>query len=192
VKASILIFWYWLLFALPGALASSDEPLDKIRLNLLKHPSVVGEFKQVREIKDLKLKLNSTGTFTFKVPLELNWIQIKPFAMTILMTPDKIIQKNSDSSTMEMTKQSQPVVFIFSSSFLSIFSGDIENIKKSFTYQIDFKRNDWTMSLVPKDELLKKVISMVKIEGQDFVKKVEVTESTGNTTSIYFMNTRGK
>jgi len=168
-----------------------DQSLDKVRTHILKYKEVNGNFKQVRNLKDLKLSLESEGDFRFKLPFDLDWNQKKPFVMDLLMTPDKIVQKNADGSEQVITKAQQPVIFTFSSSFLGIFAGDKTAIEKTFTYQVSLKGNKWMMNLEPKDELLKKAVSKVQINGAEFVETVEVTEKSGNTTHIQFSKVKG-
>jgi hypothetical protein len=174
-----------------AAPSESDIALTKIRETLLKHKEVHGQFKQVRNLKDLKLNLESEGHFNFKLPLDLSWNQMKPFVMDLIMTPDKIVQKNADGSEQVMTKAQQPVVFVFSSSFMGIFAGDTKAIQKNFNYEGTFKASGWTMTLEPKDDLLKKVIANVKIQGNEFVEKVNVNEKSGNSTAIVFSKVKG-
>jgi hypothetical protein len=171
--------------------AESEVALEKIRVVLLKHKEVHGQFKQVRNLKDLKLNLESEGQFRFKLPLDLTWNQTKPFVMDLIMTPDKIVQKNGDGSEHVMTKAQQPVVFVFSTSFMGIFAGDTKVIQKNFNYEGTFKTSGWAMTLEPKDELLRKVIANVKIEGGEFVEKVNVNEKSGNSTAIVFSKVKG-
>lgn len=186
------IFLVLLVFANNSFAASSEESLQKVRDVLLKHKEVEGDFKQTRTVKDLKLKLQSEGKFQFKLPLDLTWNQKKPFAMDLLMTSDKIVQKNADGSEQTITKAQQPVIFIFSSSFLAVFSGDKKEIEKNFKYEVLFKGAKWSMTLEPKDEMLQKAIKDVKIAGADFVENVEIHEKSGGATVIVFSNIKGK
>ena len=170
---------------------AADSDFEKVRQHVMKHKVVSGNFIQVRNLKDMKLKLDSEGDFKFKLPFDLDWNQKKPFPMGLLMTPDKITQKNADGSEQVITKAQQPVIFTFSSSFLGIFAGDKAAIEKTFNYTVSMKGSKWTMSLEPKDDLLKKAISKVEINGGEFVETVEVSEKSGNTTHIQFSNVKG-
>lgn len=170
---------------------SQVDLLTKVRTQLNRHPKVHGSFKQIRTVKDLDLRLESSGIFNFKLPLDLNWNQQKPFILNLIMTPDKIIQTLGDGSQQVMTKNEQPVIFIFSSSFLGIFSGDEKSIAQNFSYQVEMKGKKWNMKLEPKDENFKKIITSVEIAGAEFVDKVEVFERSGNTNLILFSKVNG-
>lgn len=180
------------LHSFAASATDSEQSLDKVRAHILKYKEVSGNFKQVRNLKDLKLNLESEGDFRFKLPFDLDWKQKKPFVMDLLMTPDKIVQKNADGSEQVITKAQQPVIFTFSASFLGIFAGDKSAIEKTFAHQVTLKGNKWTMNLEPKDDLLKKAISKVQIRGAEFVETVEVTEKSGNTTHIQFSKVKGQ
>lgn len=166
--------------------------LDQIKNLLLKHKQVSGSFKQVRTLVEPKINLTSEGDFKFKLPLDLEWNQTKPFSMALLMTPDKITQINPDGSQQIITKAQQPVVFVFSSSFLGIFSGDQKSIEKNFNYKAQITGRKWSLQLIPKDDLLKKAIAEVKINGADYVEKVEVREASGGSTVIQFLKVKGR
>lgn len=175
----------------PYAVANAEADLHFIRQRLAQYKKVQGKFKQVRFVKEMKLNLQSEGDFTFEVPLQLSWIQKNPFKMDILMTAEKILQKNTDGSVQEMKKEQQPVVFAISTSFLGVLLGDEQVIKKDFKYDVQRHGKKWRMTLQPSSEILNKIISDVKLSGSNFVEKVEIIEKTGNTTAISFSGVKG-
>lgn len=170
----------------------ADDSLNRIRHQLSLYKVVEGSFDQVRTVKDLKVKLHSSGDFRFELPLELSWNQLTPFILDLKMSPDKLVQKGPNGTEEVMTKENQPVVFMFSSSFLGIFSGDEKKISENFTHEIFWSGPKWKMTLVPKAQLFKKVISRVLIEGSQFVDGIEVLEKSGGSTKITFTKVRGQ
>ncbi len=168
-----------------------SDTFDKIRDNLTRYKTVTGDFDQTRSLKDLNIELKSQGQFTFKFPLNLTWNQKVPFALEMMMTPDKIVQKGVDGKEQTLTKSNQPVVFAFSSSFMSVFSGDKKLIEKHFNYKVSEEGKVWKLILDPKDSLIKKAIQSVVIHGDEFVRSVEVTEKSRNVTLINFENIKG-
>ncbi len=182
---------YFLVFLCMSFSAYGSEDLSKITPLLLKHPQVKGSFIQIRKIKDLKLELKSEGTFHFKLPLDLNWHQKKPFVMDLQMSPEKVVQINPGSAPVTISKEQQPMLFAFSSSFLGVFSGDQKSIEKNFEYEASIEGTRWTLNLKPKDELFKKAILKVKVEGAEFVERVLVEETSGGSTLIRFLNVKG-
>ncbi len=185
-----IIFVLALLFQSSAFAATAS--IEKIRNQLTRHKIVEGNFKQVRFVKDLGVQLDSEGTFQFELPLKLHWMQKTPFALDLLMTPEKIVQTAFGGSEQVMTKESQPVIFMFSSSFLSVFSGDEKKISENFAYQISSVGDEWTIRLTPTQDLFKKAISDVVITGSEFVEKVLVTEKLGSSTQIVFSKVKGK
>ncbi|HVJ65667.1 MAG TPA: outer membrane lipoprotein carrier protein LolA [Bdellovibrionota bacterium] len=177
-----------------SATAAMAAPKDfaPIREKLARHKVVEGKFKQVRTIKDMDLHLESEGTFRFEQPLNLNWVQSKPFDLKLTMSPDRIVQKSFDGSEQVITKEQQPSVFVFSASFLEVFSGNEESLKKNFTTEVTVQGDKWQISLVPRDELLKKAIAAVEIRGAEFVSRVRVQEKNGNATEIEFTGVKAK
>lgn len=192
MKSFVLVFSLISFLGLPSfAKDTGDLELNQIRATLAKYKKVEGQFKQTRFVKDLKLSLESDGNFVFKAPLDLTWAQKNPFVMDIFMTSEKILQKNADGTQQEINKEQQPVVFAISSSFLGVLLGDEAVIKKDFKYKITRTGKKWMMDLEPNNEIVKKIITSVKIEGADVVEKVEITEKTGNTTKIVFSKVKG-
>ena len=176
-----------------GAVSSENEnSLAKIRAQLLKHSEIIGDFKQIKTVKDLKLSLDSEGQFRFKTPLNLNWNQKKPFISNLVLTPEKMVQTIPDGSEQIITKENQPIVFTFAASFLGIFTGDEKAIGKNFNYKLSSKGKKWSLVLDPKEEILKKLISEVRISGSEFVETIQILEKTGNSTDIQFKNVKGQ
>lgn len=185
-----IIFLLILLFSTQGFSAKESQTLEMIRSQLAKYKQVNGSFKQVREIKDLKMNIESSGTFEFKIPLELKWNQDKPFRLSIFMEPEKIVQKNTDGTEQVMTKSQQPVVFMFSSSFLGIFSGDEKLLHQNFTYKATQKEKNWNLILKPRDDLMKKAIQQVEVHGREYISSVVITETSGHKTTITFSDVK--
>lgn len=170
---------------------AADSDLAKLKSLLAPQQRVRGQFEQVRKIKDLKVALKSSGNFEFKLPLDLKWEQKKPFVMNLEMHPDKVVQQTEDGKPQVITAEEQPIVFAFSKSFLSIFSGDQEAIKNNFDYTVLIKGKHWQMNLVPKESIFKKAISKLDISGSEFVETIEVQETSGNLTHIKFLRVKG-
>jgi len=179
-----------LFFALISLNLFSDD-LMQIRNVLSKNTSVAGLFKQVKMLKELDFQLTSTGEFSYKNGVSLNWQQQKPFVMTIVMTPEKIEQLSADGVKSILTKSEQPGLFSMSASFLAVLSGN-SSLEKDFSIvESKMQSKTWVLNLVPKDDILKKVIKQLRLSGSDFIEVVDIEEHSGNKTTIQFFNVKG-
>ncbi|XSZ47316.1 LolA-related protein [Francisella noatunensis] len=117
---------------------------------MTKDTNISGKFIQIRQIAGLNSSLKSSGTFKLTNDGSLLWQQQSPIKTTMQMSKNKLTQTIMDNSPTVLTREDQPVVFTFTSVFMSVFKGDTKTISEFFNINFDGNTQNWTITLTPK------------------------------------------
>ncbi|MCF6806825.1 outer membrane lipoprotein carrier protein LolA [Thiotrichales bacterium 19S9-12] len=169
---------------------SSNEQVafNQVKRQLAKQGTLTGDFRQIRSISLLKNPLISTGIFKLSRKDGLTWNQLKPYASSLTVTDDTIIQIIKGRPPTILKKSDQPIVFAFTHIFLSLFQGDIALVQTYFDISFQGDSNKWQAELTPISSPLNKAIKTITVKGGRYVSFIEVDQSQGDKMEIYFSN----
>ena len=172
VLAALLLF-------LPMGFANenADEVLFKIEKKLNTALEVRGQYSQTKFLQDVDVNLKSSGKLLFLKNKSLHFYQDKPFEQTIDFKKNNG-DKKDDS--------------LFSEILLDLFSADSKKIKKYFSASGKTTNKAWSLKLTPVNDLIKKGIKEVHIDGEIFFSKIIIKEKSGNITTLVFDNIKVK
>ncbi|WP_395946932.1 outer membrane lipoprotein carrier protein LolA [Caedibacter taeniospiralis] len=170
--------------------AKNQLAFDKVQQEQAKIDHVYGQFIQIRHMKLLSKPLKSSGTFELSKKNGLKWLQEKPFQSTLIITSDKIEQSIEGNPAITITKKEQPIVFSFTTIFLSIFKGNAEALKQYFHIYFTQNNDSWHIALKPRGSPLDKAIQSIEMTGEKYASRILVNEAQGNQMSIEFSNVK--
>ncbi len=168
--------------------AQNGPELEKVQKMLSATDNLKGDFTQTRHIALLSSPLISSGNFIISKASELTWDQLKPFISSLKVTDTKLIQKMGDNPPTVITKEQQPIVFSFTSIFLSIFKGDTVKVKQYFDIYFTGDTTHWEIALKPNSSPLNKAIASIELSGGKYIQTVTINEVKKNTMVIEFSN----
>ncbi|MUK30177.1 outer membrane lipoprotein carrier protein LolA [Aliivibrio fischeri] len=180
---SLLVASFVMLFSVNSFAFSVDD----LQQQLAKSTLVRGDFKQVRTMQMFAQPLSTTGTFLLDHEKGLLWQQTEPFPIALTLTQNKLRQ-SINSEAQVMTDSDNPMAFYFTRLFLSLFKGDTESIKENFTLQLTGEKDAWTLILTPTKAPIDSVFKTIKIEGNDYLNRVVLSEVRGDVTEMVFTN----
>ncbi|WP_394134176.1 LolA family protein [Aliivibrio fischeri] len=180
---SLLVASFVMLFSVNSFAFSVDD----LQQQLAKSTLVRGDFKQVRTMQMFAQPLSTTGTFLLDHEKGLLWQQTEPFPIALTLTQNKLRQSINGEAQV-MTDSDNPMAFYFTRLFLSLFKGDTESIKENFTLQLTGEKDAWTLILTPTKAPIDSVFKTIKIEGNDYLNRVVLSEVRGDVTEMVFTN----
>jgi Outer membrane lipoprotein carrier protein LolA-like len=169
-----ILFLFLLLFSHSHA----DGTLADITARLVKTPLAQGNFQQEKRLKILRKPLLSTGTFTYHQSKGVIWKTLTPVSSLLLLNDTHLLTGQGE----------QAVPAAFSSLFKALLGGELDRLKASFDITGKNQKSSWQLQLIPKDALLKKIISTILLEGDTEVRLLELQEANGNLTRISFID----
>ena len=148
-------------------------------------------FEEEKKVAILKRPLRSSGHLIFLPDKGLYRKITHPFGQELLITPDAIYQREPDGKKEKMSLETLPAARGFVETFLTIFSGSWAAFQRHF--KVSFSSNDpvWQLGLIPRHEIMAKLISCIVIEGEDqHIIRLWVQEANGDLTSDQFRDAK--
>jgi hypothetical protein len=177
-SAFILIFFSWPSLA--------GEPLSSIHRLLAKPKILCGRFDQTKQLVGLKNPLLSNGRFCVVADKGVLWRNLQPFAQTLRVTRDEVIQWQGDRVIMRLDARQEPALRLINSLLFSVLAGDFNQLEKHFELDGSLRDGAWSVKLKARESGVAKVISAIAIEGATYVKNIALDETNGDRTRIVF------
>ena len=181
-RSTLWIASFFLLFSVN----SFAFDVNDLQQQLAQSSLVRGDFQQVRSMQMFSQPLSTSGSFLLDHEQGLLWQQTKPFPITLTLTQNKLRQSINGEAQV-MTDAENPMAFYFTRVFLSLFKGDTDAIKESFSLDLSGDKEAWTLVLIPTSSPIDSVFKSIKVEGGIYVNRVVLSEVRGDVTEMVFL-----
>lgn len=168
--------------------AGASAPLAAINARLVKSHLLCGDFKQVKQLVGIKKPLASSGRFCVDANQTIIWLTEQPFATTLCVTPDFIIQSHAGQVLNTLAADQEPAVRMINRVLFSLLAGDLSQLDKLFLMQGAMQNGSWQVALKARDANVSAAMSSIDLQGDRFVNSVILQEAEGDRTSITFSN----
>ncbi|MGH8768583.1 MAG: LolA-related protein [Burkholderiales bacterium] len=172
---------------LGGACSWAQEPaagwsLEKLMRDLGQVQSAKARFVERKYLKVLNAPLELRGTLTYNAPGWLEKRTHSPRPETLTLDGDRLtIENQARRESRSLRLQDYPVLRAFVESMRSTLSGDIRALERFYRVELEGGPAQWRLYLVPRDQEMRTVISLIRIGGsRDRVDLIEVNETSGD------------
>ena len=169
-----------------------DNPqkgFQKISKALSETKALTADFSQLKKIKVLKRPLKSSGKLTLANTLGVHWKLQKPYESTIIINSEKMTAIDDKGKKVTFTADEKPIIYNFTRIFMSIFTGNTDELQEHFDLYFDGSKEEWRIGLIPKSSQLRKVISKITLKGKgEQLRFLNIIEGNSDTTDITFSN----
>ena len=168
------------------AAIAASAPVEKIQSILAKPKVLCGRFDQSKQLVGLKKPLTSNGRFCVVADKGVLWRALQPFANTLKLTRNEILQMQGERVTLRLDAQREPAVQMINNVLFALFAGDLAELEKLFVIEGDVREKSWSVTLKAREPGLAKIIGAIALEGGMYVKNVTISEANGDRTTIAF------
>ena len=168
--------------------AQGDAALTQIQKMVARPPIMCGVFEQQKTLVGLKKPVRSTGRFCAVVDKGVLWNTLTPFASTLRLSREEIVQSQGERVTSRLSAREEPTVGVISDLLFSVLAGDLARLKSGFKIDATAQPASWTAKLVPKESGMRRVITAIELGGGEYVQKITMMEASGDRTVITFTN----
>lgn len=156
------------------------KELDLSTILTLEKPAS-GEFQQIRSVSGLDREFVSHGTFTVVGQQALLWQVTSPEPMRVVFTEDNVEYLEGDDKTNTSISRhvSRLVRDIMSLGILS---------NKEFESVVTGEASGWQLELKPQRKRVRRHLERILINGDEFIRKLQVISADGSKTEISFTN----
>jgi hypothetical protein len=161
-------------------------PVAEIQAILAKPKILCGRFDQTKQLAGLKNPLRSSGRFCVVADKGVLWRSLQPFANTLRLTRDEIVQWHGERLAMRLNAKQEPTVQLINALLFSILAGDFGQLEKYFDVEGVAGDGAWSVKLKARDAGVAKVIGAIALDGGAYVKNIAIDEAKGDRTRIVF------
>ncbi|WP_036111596.1 MULTISPECIES: LolA family protein [Luteibacter] len=169
--------------------AQAPSLANEILGSLAKHPQVRAEFSQSRENPALAEPQISKGDLLFVIGHGMVWHTRDPFEDTLVLTSGDTRRLNAQGK-LERVRDGNRGVSQVSGMLQSLLAGKSEEAARQFTITADGSIDRWTLTFVPRQARVARVLAGITLKGDAFLESIEVNLASGERTLITFTNTR--
>jgi hypothetical protein len=161
-------------------------PVAKIQAMLSRPKVLCGRFDQSKQLVGLKNPVTSHGRFCVVANKGILWRNLHPFPSTLRLTRDEIVQLQNDRVAMRLDAKQEPKVKMINSVLFALLAGDIGQLESLFEIDGTVNNGGWSVVLGAREPALARAIGSIALDGDVYVKKVNINEASGDRTSIVF------
>jgi outer membrane lipoprotein-sorting protein len=166
--------------------AHAAAPVAKIQAMLAKPEQLCGRFEQTKQLAGMKKPLASSGRFCVVAGKGVLWRTLKPFASTLRLTRDEIVQTQGERVAMRLEASREPTVRMINGVLFSLLSGDLGQLETLFEVDGSAAADSWKVSLKARSPALARAIGAISLDGGAYVRTIHMVEESGDRTDIVF------
>lgn len=178
--AGLILLLTWPLQAVP---LSRAEVQQLLALSQAKE----ARFEQEKQVAGLSQPLKASGELLLVRDLGLWWQQQKPFPLTLVLTPTRMVQQMAGQPA---TVIDNPQLLEFSQMLLALFGSDEATLSRYFSIDFHSTEDGWQLVLVPTLAPLDKVFASLTLSGQGQLDQLLIADKQGDSTRIRFSDWR--
>lgn len=161
-------------------------PVAEIQALLAKPKILCGRFDQTKQLAGLKNPLRSHGRFCVVADKGVLWRSLHPFANTLRLTRDEIVQWHGERLALRLNAKQEPTVRIINGLLFSVLAGDFTQLQNHFDVEGSTSDGAWSVKLKAREAGVAKVIGAIALDGGAYVKNIAIDEANGDRTRIVF------
>ncbi|GLS06348.1 outer-membrane lipoprotein carrier protein [Chitiniphilus shinanonensis] len=174
------------LMLLASASTLAGVPLSQVEQRLDRARVVRGEFTQLRQLVGVKKPLRASGRFLVDRERGVLWRTEQPFAQSLRITRDQIVQRSGGQETLRLDARREPVVGTIGGVLFALFAGDFDALARHFEVDASVNGPRWQVKLKPRDAALGKLVAGLTLDGAATVQHIALDSAGGDSTRIEF------
>lgn len=179
-----------LIAALPAAAQATPDLALAVRERLQQPEWLRADFTQTKKVPGFAKPLVSTGNFVAARGRGVLWRTLKPFASELRLTQNEIRATQGGQTAMRLDAAREPAVRLITTLMFALLNGDVSGLASLFELSGSVKGAGWQLALLPRPGALQQVLKKVELEGDGFVRRIQLFEANGDESLIQIANPR--
>ena len=166
---------------------AADAAVDAITQSVARPDVLRGQFTQDKQVSGFKNPLRSQGQFVVARQHGVIWTTQRPFPSEVVVTADRILSRQRDGTNrVELDARQQPAMRSVNAIMFALMSGDVQALSSQFNIKAQREGPGWRLQLTPKSAMLAKAFQSLSLQGDRYVRQVEIIEANQDRTLIQF------
>jgi hypothetical protein len=167
--------------------AESPALVDGVAARLARPPVLRGRFEQDKRIAGFTQVLHSRGEFLLAAGSGVIWTTREPFAAELRLSRDALVSTQDGAVVMSLDAAREPGLRAINQLLFALLAGDVATLARQFRVDGAVTAERWSLTLVPLDPGMAKVLTKIALAGDRLVESVELDEANGDHTRIRFL-----
>ena len=144
-----------------------------------------GNFVENKYVQMLKQPLQSSGRLIYAAPDRLQKQTVSPSPSDLIVNGDHLTVQQPDGELRYVSLSQYPEIGALIESIRATLAGDTATLSRYYEPSLGGTSNDWLLQLNPRDQRLRKLLTMVRIQGEGTsIRNVETLEPDGDHTEM--------
>ena len=165
-KLSLFLILCFLSISVQANVYEHKATLETISKKIPQMENIKCKFKQEKTLQNIQKPVLSSGDFEFKKNEGVYFYTTYPI-------------KSNVSYSGKNYKQINNVVS-------AISNKNFSKLEKEFDFYFEESDSQWRLGLKPKDKELSNYLSQITVEGENYIRKINIVQKNGNQTTIWF------
>jgi hypothetical protein len=157
---------------------------------LAEHSIVQGNFEQEKTLSRLKRTLKSSGNFIIASGLGMVWDTVKPFASTLTLGKDYLIQSRPGGQKTVLNAQGNETFLRMAEVISAVFSGNSQGLMDNFDIFYAGAAAGWELGLSPKNAAIGSFAEKIIMKGDAAIRSIIIYEQNGDAVQYFLSNHR--
>jgi outer membrane lipoprotein-sorting protein len=142
-------------------------------------------FVEQKFVRMLKQPLQSSGRLTYVAPDRLQKETLSPTPSELIVSGDHLTVRQPDGKVRDLSLSESPEIGALVESIRATLAGDAATLTRYYTATLAGGPDDWLLQLDPRDQRLRRLLTMVRIRGDGTsIRTIETTEPDGDRTEM--------
>jgi len=170
--------------------ARAEWGLTQLMNELARVQHATARFVERKYLKMLTTPLVVRGKLEYVAPGRVEKRTLEPRPEALIVDGDMVVLE-SVTGRRTLALQDNPVVWAFVESIRSTLNGDLSTLERFYAVDFDGTPDAWRLRLAPKEEPMKRIVSLILISGErDRIKTIEIKEAQGDRSVMTVLEER--
>ncbi len=175
--------------------AQADAPawgLPQLMAAMQTVRQATASYSEQKFVQMLKQPLQSTGRLIYVAPDRLQKETLAPTPSELIVIGDHLTVRQPDGKSRDLSLSQVPEIGALIESIRATLAGDAIALSSYYTASLSGTADDWLLQLEPRDERLRKLLTIVRIQGEGTsIRSVETVERDGDRTEMTITPAQG-
>jgi hypothetical protein len=180
VRLCLLVCSIWAIT--PSSHAQATWDLDQLMQSLATTQTGHASFIEKKFIAILDKPVESSGELFYTAPDRLEKRTLQPKTESMVLDKDKLIVEQRGKKHV-LSLQSYPEIAAFIDSIRGTLAGDRKALERSYKLGMVGTEQDWSLSLLPLADKMKKVVTSIDISGTgNTLETIQIKQADGDSS----------
>ena len=175
-----------LIAAWQTAAGAAELTLPELMRELAEVPAAEARFTEIRHVSVLQKPLLLSGRLAYVRPGRIERHVLSPYDEKTVVSGDRVtIENRSRSASRAFSLESAPAAYALVESLRATLAGDLDALQRHYFVELKGRRDEWTLTLAPRDSAVSSLVSSVKLAGsRGRVLRFDVQEAGGDHSTM--------